>query len=77
MEMSETSAFISIDVVGHSSLSGKFSPESINLTLMNLRNWLNDIISHKNRKELNWTGDGGIFYFLQEIKGESKNGFVS
>ncbi|MBU1345227.1 MAG: hypothetical protein KKD66_26755, partial [Proteobacteria bacterium] len=58
--------FLSIDVVGHSSFSAHFNPTDINNTLMNLRNWLNGIITKKGGKELNWAGDGGIFYFLQE-----------
>lgn len=53
--------FLSIDVVGHSKLSSIFSPESINNTLMNLRNWINPIIKDKNGTELNWGGDGGNF----------------
>ncbi len=58
--------FLSIDVAGHSDFSSKFRPADINDTLMNLRKWLNSIISKKEGKELNWAGDGGIFYFLQE-----------
>lgn len=58
--------FLSIDVVGHSGLSSEFSPESINSTLMNLRHWLNPIITKKKGGKLSWAGDGGIFYFLQE-----------
>ncbi len=58
--------FLSIDVVGHSTLSSQFSPANINDILMNLREWLNSIITKKWGSELNWAGDGGIFYFLQE-----------
>ncbi len=58
--------FLSIDVVDHSTLSSQFSPENINHTLMNLRQWLNSIITSKGGRELNWAGDGGNFYFLQE-----------
>ncbi len=59
--------FLSIDVVDHSRFSSEFNLANINDTLIELHKWLNSIITNKkNGKELNWAGDGGIFYFLQE-----------
>lgn len=59
-------------MVGHSYFSSKFKPSDINHTLMELQKWLNSIISKRKGKELNWAGDGGIFYFLQ-VKVDDKS----
>ena len=58
-------AFLSIDIVDHSSLSTKFNPKDISHTITAFHSYVKGHVDRHSGTRISWGGDGGVFYFLQ------------
>jgi len=62
----KTACILSIDMIGSTPLSDKFNDKELYDTKIALHKWVKYIIQKRTGSELNWGGDGGIYYFIYE-----------